>query len=142
MSDRTESLARRVAENVAMAGLVAGSRGARAANVKIQRLVSWSETVGKSVRWISPFREHRDTLARGRYLAYRWSNIVPGSNCVDRAVATRLWLSGFRISSRVVLGFRRRDELEGHAWLEVELADAVTVLFVGDDDGYEVALAG
>jgi hypothetical protein len=142
VTERTESRSRRIAENLAMGGLIAASRGVRLADVKIQRLVGWSERVGSALRWASPLPEHHDTLARGRALAYRWSKFVPGANCVDRAVATRVWLAGFRIDSRIVLGFRRRNGLEGHAWLEVELTDAVTLLFVGDDDGYEVALTG
>jgi hypothetical protein len=142
MTERTTSLSRRITENVAMAGLIACSRGIRLTQTPIQRLVEWSDRIGATLRWISPLRERPDTLARGRALAYRWSSVVPGANCIDRAVATRVWLSACRLKSRVVLGFRRRDGLEGHAWLEVELDGAATVLFIEDDDGFEVAISG
>lgn len=122
-----------------MGGLIALSRGLSSA-LRVQDLVALSERAGATLRWTSPLRRREDTLARSRHLAYRWSRWVPGANCLHRATATRVWLAAYRMDSRVVLGFRKRESLEGHAWLEVALPEAVTLLFVSDDDGYEVAL--
>jgi hypothetical protein len=138
-SERTRRLSRRVAENVAMAGLMAASRISIRPG-QVRETVEQFDRAAKVVRWISPVREHPDTTARGQALAYRWSRAVPGCSCLHRAVSTSVWLAGFRIVSRVVLGVRKRDALEGHAWLEVDLGDAATLLFLDDDIPYEITL--
>ena len=139
MTRRTTSPVRKIAENLAMGGLIALSRGL-STTLKVQDVVTLSERAGTALRWTSPLRQNDDTLIRSRHLAYRWSRFVPGANCLHRATATRVWLAAYRMESRVVLGFRKRNGLEGHAWLEVSLPEAVTLMFVSDDDGYEVAL--
>lgn len=136
---RTTRLPRRIAENAAMGALLASAR-VILPRTKVQTLVSLSERSAKLLAALTPFRAHDDTLARGRALAYRWSGRIRGAHCLHRAVATRVWLAAYRIDSRIVLGFRKRDTFEGHAWLEVPLADAATLIFVADEDGYEVAL--
>lgn len=137
---RTVHLARRVGENVAMGTLLVVSRGLVSA-CRVQRALQWTEQVSNAVRWTSPLRRAGDTIPRARALAYRWSRWVPGANCLHRALATRLWLAAYRIDASVVVGFRKRDRFEGHAWLEIPLEDAVTLMFVSDDDGYDAILA-
>lgn len=136
---RTENLGRRVAENVAMAALMTTSK-VLLTRLRVADLLVLSGRAATTLRWTSLLRENTDTLARGRALAYRWSRIVPGCSCLHRAASTQVWLGGFHLDSRVVLGIRRRDELEGHAWLEVYLPDAATLLFIEDDDGYPTEL--
>lgn len=138
MSSRTRSLPRRVAENAAMAGLMSTTR-VLSARLRVAEIVALSRRVATTLRWTSFVRPNHDTLARGRSLAYRWSEIVPGCSCLHRATSTQVWLSACRIDSRVVLGIRRRERLEGHAWLEVYLDDAATLLFV-EDEGYPTEL--
>lgn len=124
-----------------MAALLAAARvGVQRGSV--QRMLTVSERVADIVRIAGPFAEHEDTLARGRSLAYRWSEVVGGSTCLHRALATRVWLAAFGLESRIVLGFRREESLAGHAWLEVDLGDRATVLFHEEPDGYVVAMTG
>lgn len=122
-----------------MAALVTTSR-VLLSRMKIREVVWLSDRAAATLRWAPLLRENEDTLARGRALAYRWSSIIPGCSCLHRAVSTHVWLAAFRLDSRVVLGIRRRAELEGHAWLEVYLPDAATLLFVDDEDGYPTEL--
>lgn len=136
---RTTKLPRRIAENVAMGALIAGAR-VLLPRTKVQTLVRMSERTAKTLAVVTPFHARGDTLARGRELAYRWSRRVHGSHCLHRALATRVWLAAYRIDSRIVLGFRKREAFEGHAWLEVPLDDAATLIFVADEDGYAVAI--
>lgn len=138
---KTESVARRLVENVAMGGLLGGARLA-VHRAKVQDVVRWSERAADLLRCTAVVPEKPDTLMRGRALAYRWSAVVPGATCLHRALATRVWLAAVGIDSRVVLGFRKRPHFEGHAWLEVYLEHAATLLFVDDRDGYDVAISG
>src|SRR5690554_3400663 len=69
-------------------------------------------------------------------LAHRASRVVPGARCMHRALAGRVWLARRGIASKIVVGFRKRGVLEGHAWLEIQAPDGPFELFKGTDDGY------
>lgn len=77
----------------------------------------------------------------GRVAALRASRLVPGANCLHRAFALRVWFGSQGVESRIVIGFRKRESFEGHAWIEIACDDGSTVtLFCTDADGYrEVA---
>jgi hypothetical protein len=108
--------------------------------MRVQDVIQISDATASLLRWSSRLPENPDTLARGRALAYRWS-AIPGCSCLHRAVATNVWLSAFGMPTRIMLGLRKREELEGHAWLEVYLGDAATLLFVDDEDGYDADIS-
>ena len=92
---------------------------------------------------------HTSRLARGLLRrprawnapsAERWlmrlSRVVPGSNCLDRAVVLRCVGAWHGAAGRVVIGFRSRGAsrgFEGHAWIEWEDGGRS---FVHDADGY------
>jgi hypothetical protein len=40
------------------------------------------------------------------------------------------------VRSEVVIGFRKKTKLEGHAWLEVEADNGRILLFTSDEEGY------
>lgn len=138
-AQQTDGVARRTGENLAMGGLMVAIR-VLLSRQRVQDVIGLSDQIATPLRWISPLREREDTLARGRALAYRWSEAIPGCSCLHRAIATRVWLAGYRLETRIVLGLRRKDKLEGHAWLEVFLPDAATLLFIDDEDGYDAEL--
>ena len=71
--------------------------------------------------------------------AYRASRLVPGAACLHRAVASQVWLALCGIRSEVMIGFRKRARLEGHAWLEIETDGGRVLLFTSDEDGYSRA---
>jgi len=74
--------------------------------------------------------------ALGELLAHRASRLVPGARCMHRALAGRVWLARRGVASEIVVGFRKRGVLEGHAWLEIQAPDGPFELFKGADDGY------
>src|SRR5690554_7847945 len=68
----------------------------------------------------SPSRDAiAEAAALSELLAHRASRLVPGAQCLQRALAGRVWLARRGIASEIVVGFRKRGLLEGHAWLEV-----------------------
>lgn len=136
MKAHTTNIARRAWENAEMASLLVLSR-ALSEVLCVQDLALISDYAGSLARWMSPLRAKPDTLVRGSHLAYRWSRRIPGANCLHRATATRVWLGTYRVPSKIVLGFRKNDGLQGHAWLEVPVEGASMLLFVSDEDGYE-----
>ncbi|MFW5967482.1 MAG: lasso peptide biosynthesis B2 protein [Persicimonas sp.] len=69
-------------------------------------------------------------------LAHRASRLVPGAECLHRALACRVWLARRGIDAEIVVGFRKRGAIEGHAWLEVDTPDGPRTMFKGDEDGY------
>ncbi len=82
-----------------------------------------------------------DTVKRGKVLAARASKLVPGSECMHRALATRLWLARRGVDSQIVVGFRKRGAIEGHAWLEVVLANGqLEDVYRSEADGYSRSL--
>jgi hypothetical protein len=76
------------------------------------------------------------TLETCKKAAYRSSKGVPGAACLHRAVASQVWLALAGVSSEVMIGFRKRAKLEGHAWLEVDTVSGRVLLFASDEDGY------
>jgi hypothetical protein len=69
-------------------------------------------------------------------LAHRASRLVPGAKCMHRALAGRVWLARRGIEAQIVVGFRKRGAIEGHAWLELQTQDGPKTLFKGVEDGY------
>lgn len=71
-------------------------------------------------------------------MAWRSSRLLPAVDCVDRALAARVFLARRGASAVVVIGMRRgAREWEGHAWLERGSGE---LLFVSGTDAYrEVA---
>jgi hypothetical protein len=76
-------------------------------------------------------------LARAERGAWRASRLVPGAACLHRALAVRLWLAWHGQASQVVVGFRQRGEVQGHAWLEV----GEQRLFAGELETYPSVLS-
>ncbi|MEM1349839.1 MAG: lasso peptide biosynthesis B2 protein [Myxococcota bacterium] len=74
--------------------------------------------------------------AHGERLANTVSRVVPRSNCLDRAMATRVWWARRGIDGSIVVGVRRREgrPWEGHAWLE--RGDAESSLFLDPGDAW------
>ncbi len=71
----------------------------------------------------SPAVGSRETLAREAHtLATSLSSMTPLSNCLDEAIAARLWLARRGVRGDVVVGMRRaaNDGWDGHAWLVVD----------------------
>lgn len=82
-----------------------------------------------------------ETVGRGKILASRASKLVPGSACMHRALATRLWLARRGVDSQIVIGFRKRGAIEGHAWLEVVMANGqLEDVYRSEADGYSRSL--
>ncbi len=77
-----------------------------------------------------------DKLARLERWSNRISVRIPGSHCLHRAVGLNLLLGYEGIASEVIVGFRKRETIEGHAWLEVKVQDSVQILFSTVDDGF------
>ncbi len=76
-------------------------------------------------------------VGRGKILAGRASKLVPGSACMHRAIATRLWLARRGVDSQIVIGFRKRGAIEGHAWLEVVMGNGqLEDVYRSEADGY------
>lgn len=113
---------------------------ARAASelMSIQKLL---QTVGKWARRAQslPVRRERSVdawLEIGELLALRASRLVPGAACMHRALACRVWLARRGVDAQIVVGFRKRGAIEGHAWLEVSTPDGPRLLFKADGDDY------
>lgn len=82
-------------------------------------------------------RPAEDEIARlAELLAARASRLVPGAACLHRALASRVWLARRGVQAQIVVGFRKRGVIEGHAWLEVSTPDGPLVLFRGPADDY------
>lgn len=81
-------------------------------------------------------REHGEWAEIANLLAHRASRLVPGAKCLQRAIAGRVWLARRGIDAQIVVGFRKRGAIEGHAWLELQSPDGPNTLFRGAGDGY------
>lgn len=104
----------------------------------IERLL---QLVGDSARWAAGFESHQqrgvaEWAEIAELLAHRASRLVPGARCLHRALAARVWLARRGVDAQVVVGFRKRGAIEGHAWLEIQAPDGPQTLFRGADDGY------
>ncbi|WP_168210748.1 lasso peptide biosynthesis B2 protein [Persicimonas caeni] len=96
---------------------------------------------GEAAQWAERFpsfdRRSPDEWAEiADLLANRASRLVPGAQCLQRALASRVWLARRGIDAQIVVGFRKRGTLEGHAWLELQLSGGPSTLFKGFEDGY------
>lgn len=67
----------------------------------------------------------------------RVDRFCPATTCIHRAVAGQRMLTRRQMAARVVIGLRKRADLEGHAWVEADGLDSVLRLFAGDEAGYE-----
>ena len=76
-------------------------------------------------------------LERVKSATYLASKLTPGSHCLHRAASAKCYLAFRGIGSQIVVGFRKRQTIDGHAWLEVDVDDGVAVLFASDDDGFK-----
>lgn len=59
----------------------------------------------------------------------RVSSLIPTTRCVHRAAAGRVWLACIGVESEIVVGLRRDERWQGHAWLEVIDGTERIVLF-------------
>lgn len=108
------------------------------------RLLSFSRPIGSLVRLASELsdvlpasrsdRSVVETIRIAQGAARRTSKLVPGARCLHRALSSRLWLARRRIASEIVVGFRKGEGLEGHAWLEVETPTGPLAIF--EQEGY------
>jgi len=119
--------------------LVALSRLAEEKLTMVQ-LVTTAERVGHLARLLWGRRrlpaDAPALSAAASELATAAKALVPGARCLHMATAAHVWLAGHGVPSRVVVGFRKRDGLEGHAWLEVLVDELQIALFREDDDGF------
>lgn len=95
--------------------------------------------VSKAATYLVPkLNEPNDEkLAHLQRWSNRISNRLPGSHCLHRAVGLNLLLGFEGIASEVVLGFRKRETIEGHAWLEVHVRGNSHILFSSVDEGFK-----
>ncbi len=63
-------------------------------------------------------REERAGAMDVERAVMRWGRVMRWIDCMDRAIAVRWWLAARGQASEIVVGFRRREAWEGHAWLE------------------------
>ena len=77
-----------------------------------------------------------DSPETASLLAHRASRLIPGAKCLHRALAARVWLARRGVDAQIVVGFRKRGVIEGHAWLELQTPDGPRTLFKGAGDGY------
>ncbi len=96
---------------------------------------------GRAARWAGRYPAHEERTADestdlAELLAHRASRFVPGARCLHRALASRVWLARRGVDAQIVVGFRNRGALEGHAWLEVHTPQHTYTLFRGAGDGY------
>jgi hypothetical protein len=96
---------------------------------------------GDAARWAGRFgvRDRRpveEWPEIAELLANRASRLVPGAKCMHRALAGRVWLARRGIAAQIVVGFRKRGTIEGHAWLELQTPEGTQTLFNADEDGY------
>lgn len=120
--------------HIEMGGLLAAARAAAAVR-PIGDLVRWAS--GLAERWgrpIGPGHDAEGSVALAQTAARRMSRLFPGTTCLHRALATRIWLSRRGIDADIVVGFRQGAGLEGHAWLEVLLEGRSHTLF--SQEGY------
>lgn len=87
-------------------------------------------------RRTTPGTPPQEIAQHAQLLAARASRLVPGAACLHRALASRVWLARRGVSAQIVVGFRKRAALEGHAWLEISTPDGPIVLFRGPADDY------
>ncbi|MFP4600464.1 MAG: lasso peptide biosynthesis B2 protein [Persicimonas sp.] len=100
----------------------------------LQTVGNWSRRAARH-----PVREQRaddEWQEIAELLAHRASRLVPGARCLHRALACRVWLARRGIDATIVVGFRKRGALEGHAWLEIVTPGGSRTMFKSDGDDY------
>ena len=102
---------------------------------KLLRLTGKLAELANGIGHIS-HRSLETQLERARLTAHRASRLVPGAECLQRALASRVFLARRGVDSEVVVGFRMSGELEGHAWLEIRDGALNRDLFREDGSGY------
>lgn len=79
-----------------------------------------------------------DELRPVEVALYRASRLMPKATCIHRALALKAILDGRRVSSRIVIGLRKRsDVIEGHAWVEAAGTQSLHVALVTANSGYK-----
>ncbi len=99
-----------------------------------QKLINFSKAATSLIPKIIEADDEK--LAHLERWSNRISNRIPGSHCLHRAVGLNLLLGFEGIASEVVVGFRKRDTIEGHAWLEVTVRGNSHILFSSVDEGF------
>lgn len=102
---------------------------------KLLRLTGKVAAIADAIGHVS-HRSLETQLERARLTAHRASRLVPGAECLQRALASRVWLARRGVDSEVVVGFRMSGELEGHAWLEIRDGSLSRDIFREDGTGY------
>jgi len=115
--------------------LVCATIGSR--SVTVRTGVSWTRRLARwmSGRAASSERDAGEISARAERLATLTGQVIPRANCLDKAMAARIWLARRRVDASLVVGVRKRSgrPWEGHAWLE--RADG-TPLFLEPGDAW------
>ena len=104
-------------------------RGA-SVTMSIKELVRFAAALSE---WMPPTIVQASRLETAERASERASRLVPGAVCLHRALAARVWLARRGVPTSLVVGFRRDDTLEGHAWLDVESRDGPSELFFEPD---------
>lgn len=79
-------------------------------------------------------------LTRAEHAVRSASRLVPGGRCLHQAWALKLWLARRGVHGRIEVGFRKREQLEAHAWLRVETPRGPRFLLGGEDRGFKTVL--
>lgn len=91
----------------------------------------------------TPDLQKNDRLAeRARLLSERVSRLIPGTRCLHRALASRVWLARRGVAAEVVIGVRKGGAIEGHAWLEVDGPAGLLRPFYDPSAGWREVLRG
>lgn len=122
---------------IEMLGRVATARVA-VAMFSIEKLLELTGRLARRVRHdrVRGGRSPEEWCEVAELLAARASKLVPGAECLHRALACRVWLARRGVDAEIVVGLRKRGAIEGHAWLEVDTPEGPRTMFKGDDDGY------
>ncbi len=100
----------------------------------LQTVGRWSRRAAQlPVRQQRPAAEWQEIA---ELLAHRASRLVPGAECLHRALACRVWLARRGVDATIVVGFRKRGAIEGHAWLEIASPDGLHTMFKSEGDDY------
>ncbi|GEM_PF-3692998 len=82
-------------------------------------------------------RVDEDALDHLESLSEKISSKIPRSHCLHRAIGLHLLLGLKGVSSTVIIGFRRGDSIQAHAWLEVKLPTKSHFLFTSSNEGFD-----
>ena len=118
--------------------LLVGARGASEI-WSIDRLLFGTRRLAALAQQYPVGREHAvdDWQRIAARAVGRVSRLIPGVRCLHRALACRVWFARRGVRSEVVVGFRKRGAIEGHAWLEIHAPDGPLLMFHSEEDGYK-----